>query len=80
MCENSATKMVPFEYSVKNFENQNMVPFEQSAKNLNLKWYHSRRVLKIRDNNGTISGEYQKSATIMVPFQRIIKSFLPRQK
>ena len=70
---------------VKNIENQNMVPFEQSAKksetkmvplekcteNLNLKWYHSRRVPNICDNNGTISENKENfpSPTKIVPFQ-----------
>ena len=36
-------------------------------------------VPKIRDNNGTIPGECRKSATIMVPFQRIIKISLPEK-
>ena len=44
--QNSATKKVPFEYSVKKFENQNTVPFEQSEKNLKQKWYHLRKVRK----------------------------------
>ena len=55
-----------------------MVLLEKCTENLNLKWYHSRRVPKIFDNNGTIPGECRKSATIMtVPFQRMMKISLP---